>query len=445
MTDLQGSKVRFKFKATATAHQTPITIDGMTFTLNADGESYSLTSYSAPATPSGLYRGVRRLIVDTLTIPSTVDGAPVTELAEYCLNGAMVKNVIIPNTVVSIGTEAFEDDAYLESVSMPDSVRSIGISAFNGCEKLAAFHVPTSLSTLGALAFENTKALQAFDFDGNASFGISPDKTLILTADGTSIVASAAGALAVSIPSTVTQIPDRVLMSLVSMKTLTIPASVISILVSDNAWTALTDVYYLGTMAQWSNVSKLDGWLLNGSTVSVVHCSDGDTANVETKNLEYVLNEGGTGYAVSIGSADTNAVEQYGLFVPTVHNGLPIAEIPNDAFSSWAMPKAILPNAITKIGDFAFFDCSLGSINIPTSVVSIGISAFWEGSLTSVVFPVSLTSIGQEAFENNTSLASITYQGTKAQWAAVSKGTNWAGGVPSTTVITCTDGTVALS
>ena len=43
-----------------------------------------------------------------------------------------------------------------------------------------------------------------------------------------------------------------------------------------------------------------------------------------------------------------------------------------------------------------------------------------------------------------TSLTSINDKGTIAQWNAITKGALWHYGVPSTTVVTCTDGTVAL-
>lgn len=43
------------------------------------------------------------------------------------------------------------------------------------------------------------------------------------------------------------------------------------------------------------------------------------------------------------------------------------------------------------------------------------------------------------AFDKCSSLTSITYNGTKAQWAAVQKGSYWNMGMPNY-VIYCTDG-----
>ncbi|MBQ7124795.1 MAG: leucine-rich repeat domain-containing protein, partial [Clostridia bacterium] len=59
-----------------------------------------------------------------------------------------------------------------------------------------------------------------------------------------------------------------------------------------------------------------------------------------------------------------------------------------------------IPDSVTSIGSYAFFDCtSLKSIVIPDSVTSIGHSAFYGcTSLESIVIPDSVTSIGYHAF-----------------------------------------------
>ena len=65
---------------------------------------------------------------------------------------------------------------------------------------------------------------------------------------------------------------------------------------------------------------------------------------------------------------------------------------------------------VTKIGYYAFYDCSrLTSVTIPDSVTTIGYQAFCCCiSLTSVTIPDSVTTIGEEAFYYCTSLTSVT-------------------------------------
>ena len=72
-----------------------------------------------------------------------------------------------------------------------------------------------------------------------------------------------------------------------------------------------------------------------------------------------------------------------------------------------------IPNSVTSIGSYAFFNCSsLTSITIPNSVTSIRSKAF-EGcsSLTSITIPNSVTSIGESAF-SYCSLTSVTVEAT---------------------------------
>lgn len=69
-----------------------------------------------------------------------------------------------------------------------------------------------------------------------------------------------------------------------------------------------------------------------------------------------------------------------------------------------------IPSGTTKIGNYAFSDCSsLTSVTIPNSVTDIGSSAFSRCSaLTSVSIPNGITSIGNNAFSNCSGLTSVT-------------------------------------
>ena len=71
--------------------------------------------------------------------------------------------------------------------------------------------------------------------------------------------------------------------------------------------------------------------------------------------------------------------------------------------------ELIIPNSVTKIGDYAFYHCSsLQSIVIPDSVTQIGDAAFcFCESLKSIVIPNSVTQIGEFAFSNCRSLQPI--------------------------------------
>jgi prepilin-type N-terminal cleavage/methylation domain-containing protein len=68
----------------------------------------------------------------------------------------------------------------------------------------------------------------------------------------------------------------------------------------------------------------------------------------------------------------------------------------------------------------------------------------WCEHLESIVIPKDVTDIGTAAFEGCKNLSRIFFEGTIAQWNAITKGENWNLKVPATEVV-CSDGTVPLN
>ena len=101
----------------------------------------------------------------------------------------------------------------------------------------------------------------------------------------------------------------------------------------------------------------------------------------------------------------------------TLISGCKKTIIPNSVTSiSWyafyecsGLTSVTIPNSVTSIGDGAFEHCTgLTSVTIPNSVTSIGYWAFCDCSgLTSVIIPNSVTSIGYEAFRGCSGLTRI--------------------------------------
>ena len=90
--------------------------------------------------------------LDTLTIPGTIDGLPVTGIGNNAFAGSSLTTVIIANGITTIGDEAFEESG-LTSITIPDSVTSIGADAFQGCA-LTNLTLPNSGDlTIGNWAF----------------------------------------------------------------------------------------------------------------------------------------------------------------------------------------------------------------------------------------------------------------------------------------------------
>ncbi len=94
------------------------------------------------------------------------------------------RDIVIPSSidgyrVVAIGERAFED-TLIKSVVIPDGVKSIGWFAFNGCMEMISATVPSSVAEIGYSAFGNPGSrLTLYCHDGSyvhsyaKSFGLT--------------------------------------------------------------------------------------------------------------------------------------------------------------------------------------------------------------------------------------------------------------------------------
>ena len=94
-----------------------------------------------------------------INIPSTLGGYPVTRIGDYAFVHCGVSSVTIPDSVTSIGAEAFEGCSGLTSVILPDSVTSIGSGAFNYCSGLTCVTIPNKVTSIGSWVFANCGGL----------------------------------------------------------------------------------------------------------------------------------------------------------------------------------------------------------------------------------------------------------------------------------------------
>ena len=321
-----------------------------------------------------------------VVIPSEIDGHKVTELFSTFDSNKSIVSVTIPDTVLTVGYEAFyecsslqyvlfsdsvktiEDGAFqnctsLEEIRIPSSVTSIGAGAFKGCESLRTVSIPDSVTEVGLLAFEFTPWLT----DNISDFVIVGDGVLICYKGS----------------DTDPKIPDTV-------KT-----------IGDGAFS-----YFFSPMI----------------------ASSFTTTNITSVSIPDSV--------TSIG------------FRAFTGNGLTSINIPSSvkyvgdyAFSFTKIKNAILPYTVEDWGDGCFNSCeelltvtitdgidvltegmfggckSLTSVLIPDSVLVIDNSCFYEcTSLKSIIIPESVKDIGSWAFGNCSSLERADFPGTDVGW-----------------------------
>lgn len=98
-------------------------------------------------------------------------------------------------------------------------------------------------------------------------------------------------------------------------------------------------------------------------------------------------------------------------------------EVPNSYLANSDIESIIIPDRIKTISLFVFYYCT---------------------KLTNITIPNSVTTIGKYAFYDCVKLMDINYNGTKEQWKAIPKGTEWKHDVPSTCKVHCTDGDINI-
>lgn len=97
-----------------------------------------------------------------VTIPATIKGKPVREIAKYAFRGQIangyypandITEIVVPASVATIGDQAFEAIDALTKVTLPDSLKDIPDACFDTCSKLTTVNLPKSLKTIGDHAF----------------------------------------------------------------------------------------------------------------------------------------------------------------------------------------------------------------------------------------------------------------------------------------------------
>ena len=235
--------------------------------------------YKSNITSVSIAYGVTSIGVDAFAftgLTSVEIPDSVTSIGNYAFYVCRsLTSVVIPDGVTVIGRAVFEECLSLASINIPDGVTSIDERAFYGCRSLAsigtnAFYGCRSLTSIGTSAFCGCNSLTSIVIPdsvttiGNWAFSTCNSLTDVTIGNG---VESMYGAFEhcyslanVVIRDGLKNIDKYAFYVDYNLTSIVIPDSVTTIGVcAFSTCNALTDVYYKGTEAQWSQIA-IDGY-----------------------------------------------------------------------------------------------------------------------------------------------------------------------------------------
>ena len=261
-----------------------------------------------------------------------------------------IKNLIIPNSVTSIGDFAFGGCSGLTSITIPNSVTSIGDGAFGECSGLTSITIPNSVTTIGESAFQGCSGL-------------------------TSVI----------IPNSVTSIGDYAFYWCSGLTSVTLNSNAIA---SNN----YTNYYATGRHYSLESIfgSQVKEYIIGEDVTSIGQWAFDQCTDLTVISIPNSVTSIGRGAFSSCSNLQKVIVSDIAAwcriqFGDWYANPLVYAHhLYSD--ENTEIKDLVIPNSVTSIGDGAFGECSgLTSVTIPNSVTSIGESAFSGCSgLTSV-------------------------------------------------------------
>ena len=375
-----------------------------------------------------------------LAIPSEIDGYEVREIKYDAFeDNELIRSVVVPDSVVSIGASAFEGCTNLSNVVLSKNLQELGYKVFGDCPLLYEIEIPKSLATANTITT-------------GGPFGESGLKRVTFEAGTTEVVNNlfdnAKNLEEVQLLDTMTRIGFNAFQNCVSLHEIGIPNSVTEIAsFAFDGCTSLTSVEIpdsvvnIGASA-FEGCTSLSNVVLSKNLQELGYKVFGDcpllyeieipkslaTANTITtggpfgeSGLKRVTFEAGTTEVVNNLFDNAKNLEEVQLLDTMTRIGF-------NAFQNCVSLHEIgIPNSVTEIASFAFDGCtSLTSVEIPDSVVNIGASAF-EGctSLTSIVLSNAITEIPNDMVSNCGALTDVTLP-EKLEWIGTSSFENCA-------------------
>ena len=280
--------------------------------------------------------------------------------------------VEIPDTVTSIGDEAFKNNTSMVSVSIPDSVKSIGDSAFYGCTSLLGVVIPDSVENTGRCAFQKCSKLASAYLPVNEK----------LTVINTGTFYECMSLKEIIVPDNIVKIEFDAFYNCRNLKNIDLSKNLIT--VGYNVFGNCKSISKIEIPKSLKNFDST--W---GSGTNTKYGVFGGCSNLKTVKFE----EGSTIVCPAL-FMGCDGIEEIEL--PDT-----ITKIGNSAFKSCKnLNKVIISESVTEIDNQAFAECSgLTDVEMQEGLNKICSRAFYKcGKITSINIPDSVETIEFEAF-----------------------------------------------
>lgn len=321
-----------------------------------------------------------------ITVPETIDGFTVTEIADYafsandpyirnCSNSIIDKNQIVsvtlPSSVNKIGIFSFAFNSSMQTLNLPEGITEIPYAAVCNATSLESMKLPASAKRIGPSAFFNCISLIEIEMNGITEIG---DFSFCYS-----------GLLNVDLPQSLEKIGNYAFGYSQELTSVIIPDSVTQL-----GYCSFSDCYALENVKLSNSVS----------IISFACFYDCDIKNLVIPDSVVEVDE--QAFAAC-------ALESLVLSSNLKNIG---ADAFGDMYGDYGVNgnTLVIPSSVEYIGTFAFFESGFDKIVINGNNLVIDEYAFSESVLNELEIKSGVKEIGYRAFDENINLVELAIE-----------------------------------